>query len=125
MSTTTKEKPLVVWQGAQGGGPALFRWRRAVGLNRPTFARLARFSERTLATYEGAASSPAPVQAQITEAVRLVRALLEIIPAAELPAWLGAPNPGFDGRTPWELIETGERDLLWEMIYQTRHGAFA
>ena len=57
--------------------------------------------------------------------MRLVRALLEIIPAAELPAWLGAPNPGFDGRTPWELIEAGERDLLWEMIHQTRHGAFA
>ena len=126
MSTTAaKENPSVSWQNARQGGLALYSWRRAVGLNRPTFARLARFSERTLATYEGDTPLTAPVQAQVTEAVRLVRALLEILPAAELPAWLGTPNPGFDGRSPWALIEAGERDILWEMIHQTRHGAFA
>lgn len=125
MSTITRDKPLISWQSAQESGPALFAWRRAAGLNRPTFARLARFSERTLATYERHARLPAAVQAQVTEAVRLVKALLEIIPAGELPAWLQAANPGFDGRSPWALIEAGERDLLWEMIHQTRHGAFA
>ena len=26
---------------------------------------------------------------------------------------------------PWTLIENGERDVIWEMIHQTRHGAFA
>ena len=125
MSTPSKEKSLIIWQSAPSAGPALFAWRRSVGLNRPTFARLARLSERTLATYEKHAHLPAAVQAQVTEAVRLVGALLEIIPARALSGWLQTPNPGFDGRMPWALIEAGERDLLWEMIHQTRHGAFA
>ncbi len=125
MSMLTKERPTVTWQRARESGTALFSWRRSVGLNRPTFARLANFSERTLATYERHARFPSGVQARVTEAVRLVQALLEIIPAEELVAWLGAPNPGFDGRKPWTLIENGERDLIWEMIHQTRHGAFA
>jgi|GEM_PF-2746731 len=53
---------------------------------------------------------------------RLVQALLEIIPAEELPAWLQTPNPGFAGRNPWTLIHRGERDVIWEMIHQTRLG---
>jgi uncharacterized protein (DUF2384 family) len=57
--------------------------------------------------------------------VRLVKALLDIIPADELPQWLQTPNPGFDGRTPWRLIENGERDIIWQMIHQTQQGAFA
>jgi len=51
--------------------------------------------------------------------------LLDIIPAGELPDWLRTPNPGFGGRAPWELIEHGERDIIWAMIHQTRQGAFA
>ena len=94
-------------------------------MNRTTFAWLANISERTLATYEKHPQLSPPTKAQVTEAVRLIKALSELIPVHELAAWLEASNPGFDGRTPKELIEAGEPDLLWEMIYQTRHGAFA
>ena len=62
---------------------------------------------------------------KVTEAVRLVHALLEIIPANELSTWLHTPNSGFDGRTPWTLIQKGERDVVWEMIHKTRHGAYS
>lgn len=124
MSVATKEKP-ASWQQAQTSGLALYSWRKTVGLNRPTFARVANVSERTLATYEKRPNLSAPAKAQVTEAVRLVEALSELIPLGELAGWLQTPNPGFDGRSPWQLIETGERDLIWEMIYQTRHGAFA
>jgi uncharacterized protein (DUF2384 family) len=124
MGTTTTEKP-VTWKRARESGVALYSWRRAIGLNRVTFARLANFSERTLATYEKRKQFPAPVRLQVTEGVRLVKALLDIIPADELPQWLQTPNPGFDGRTPWRLIENGERDIIWQMIHQTQQGAFA
>ena len=125
MSIATKEKPPASWQQAQKSGSALYSWRKSVGLNRSTFAWLASVSERTLATYEKLPQLSAPAKAQVTEAVRLIKALSELIPISELPAWLQTPNPGFDGRSPKELIEAGERDLLWEMIHQTRHGAFA
>jgi len=119
-----KSKP-ATWQQARKSGQALYEWRRSVGLNRGTFARLANFSERTLATYEKHKALPAAIRPQVNEAVRLVKELVEIIPAEELPAWLRAPNPGFGGKKPWTLIQKGERDLVWRMIHQTQQGAFS
>jgi DNA-binding transcriptional regulator YiaG len=124
MNTATKEKP-ATWQRAIESGTALYEWRRATGLNREVFAGLANFSERTLATYEKQRHLPRPVRPQVTEAVRLVKALREIIPAEDLQEWLHTPNRGFGGRKPWTLIQKGERDLIWEMIHQTRQSAFA
>jgi DNA-binding transcriptional regulator YiaG len=124
MNTATKSAT-VTWRRARKSGTALYKWRRLVGINRATFARLANFSERTLATYEKKLTFPAPIRPQVNEAVRLVQALLEIIPADELKPWLHAPNPGFGGRKPWTLIQNGERDIIWQMIHQTRTGTFA
>lgn len=124
MTASEIEKP-VSWQQAKDSGPALYSWRRSIGLNRDTFARMANFSERTLATYEKQTKFPTTVRPQVTEAVRLVQALLEMIPAGELTQWLQTPNRGFGGRKPWALIQSGERDVIWAMIHQTRQGAFA
>ncbi|CAN5735028.1 hypothetical protein BH11VER1_BH11VER1_08200 [soil metagenome] len=123
MRAAVIQKP-ATWQRAKDSGTALYSWRRSIGLNRSTFARIANFSERTLATYEKQEKFPTTVRPQITEAVRLVKALLEIIPAGELADWLQTANSGFGGRKPWALIEKGERDVIWEMIHQTRQGAF-
>jgi len=118
-----KEKS-ATWQQAKQSGLALYSWRRKVGLNRGTFAGLANFSERTLATYEKHKTLPTLVRPQVNEAVRLVKALLEIIPENDLPKWLQTPNPGFGGQKPWRLIQRGERDVVWRMIHQTQQGAF-
>lgn len=125
MSVATKEKTAASWQQAQRSGPALYSWRKKFGLSRPTFAWLANVSERTLATYEKLPQFSAPAKVQVTEAIRLIKALSELVPALELTTWLQTPNPGFDGRSPKELIEAGERGLLWEMVHQTRQGTFA
>lgn len=65
------------------------------------------------------------IRPQVNEALQLVKALLEIIPANELPAQLHTANPGFGGQQPRTLIRKGERDVIWEMILQTRQGTFA
>ncbi len=124
MTTAVKAKA-PSWKRAYESGPALYSWRRSVGLNRETFAKLSKVSERTLATYEKHARLPKPIRAQVTEAVRLVKALLDIIPGEELPKWLATPNHAFGDRRPWTLIQRGEGDRVWEMIHQTRQGAFA
>ena len=94
-----------------------------MGINRETFARLANCSERTPATYEKQSRLPTSFRPQVNEAIRLVKALLEIIPNEELSHWLQAPNSGFDGQRPSTVVEKGERDLIWEMIHQARHAA--
>jgi hypothetical protein len=123
MALTTRER-LPAWELARKSGTALFTWRRAVGLNRETFALLANFSERTLATYEKCAELPPTIRPQVTEAMRLIKALLEIIPADELAEWLQTPNSGFRGQKPQALIVKGERDMIWAMIHQTREASF-
>lgn len=99
-------------------------WRKSHGITRVTFAKVANCSERKLATYEKQTVLPKPVQRQANEAVRLLGALSEIIPESNLADWLKAPNPGFKGRSPIDVMAAGETDLLWDMIYQTRTGAF-
>ena len=36
--------------------------------------------------------------------------------------WLLQPNPAFDGSTPLQVIERGESDRLWRMIYELESG---
>ena len=100
-------------------------WRKSRGITRLTFAKVANCSERKLATYEKESNLPIAVRRQTTEAVRLLKALEEIIPQTDLTRWLTTSNPGFDKRTPLEVIQSGESDLVWDMIQQTRQGAFA
>jgi len=78
-----------------------------------------------MASYEKEPALPAAVRPRVAEAWRLVQALREIIPDESLSDWLQTPNPGFGGQCPLELIQKGERDVIWAMIHQTRQGAFA
>ncbi len=55
----------------------------------------------------------------------LQQALLDILPAEDLREWLTQPNPGFQGKTPVSLIESGQKDIIWAMIHQTRIGAYS
>jgi hypothetical protein len=38
------------------------------------------------------------------------------------PAWLATPNEAFDGLKPLEVIERGEIDRLWNMIFHLESG---
>jgi len=63
---------------ARRNGPALKGWRRNQGISRKTFARMAHFSERKLATYETAEVIPEKDLRPITETMRLIKALREL-----------------------------------------------
>ena len=39
-----------------------------------------------------------------------------------IPAWLDTPNQAFDGLKPLEVIERGENDRLWNMIFYLESG---
>ena len=44
-----------------------------------------------------------------------------VSPEASGP-WLKDPNPAFDGSTPLQVIERGETDRIWRMVYELESG---
>lgn len=40
----------------------------------------------------------------------------------EVVSWLETPNEAFEGSTPLQVIERGESDRIWRMIYFLRSG---
>jgi hypothetical protein len=47
----------------------------------------------------------------------LLLALAEVIRKEAIPGWLETPSDGFGGLKPVEVVERGEGDRLWRMIY--------
>lgn len=98
------------------------KFRAKLALTQPEFARLLPVSVRSLASLEGGAEPTEPVARRLTELQRLTAALAEVVRAESIGPWLKAPNPAFDGLKPLEVIERGEADRLWEMVYFLRSG---
>lgn len=60
---------------------------------------------------------------RLTEIRRVVDALSEVIDEEALGAWLLEPNQAFGDLKPIEVIERGEVDRIWRMVYLMRSGA--
>jgi Antitoxin Xre/MbcA/ParS C-terminal toxin-binding domain len=56
------------------------------------------------------------------EVTRLRDALAGIIEDETLDDWLQRPNRQLDGSTPLQVIERGETDRLWQVIWHLREG---
>ncbi|MCY2930505.1 MAG: DUF2384 domain-containing protein [Planctomycetota bacterium] len=52
----------------------------------------------------------------------LRRALAHVVKAEVIDPWLQKPNPSFDGLTPLEVIERGQIDRPWAMVYRLESG---
>ena len=79
-------------------------------------------SPRTV-SYWNAGVAPQRSSAQkLREVTRLFDALSDIIKARSIGPWLQRPNDAFDGSTPLQVMERGENDRLWRMIWQIREG---
>jgi hypothetical protein len=53
---------------------------------------------------------------------RLQERLAEVVEPESIPQWLETPNAAFDGLKPLEVIERGEIDRLWDMIFYLESG---
>lgn len=96
--------------------------RKRLQLKQAEFARLVPVSVRSLATLEKGTPPTDVVARRLTELQRLTNALSEVIQQESLGAWLQTPNVAFDGLKPLEVIDRGESDRLWKMIYFLRSG---
>jgi hypothetical protein len=59
---------------------------------------------------------------RIRETERFQARLAEVVRREEIPNWLDATNDAFRGLKPLEVIERGEIDRLWNMIYYLDSG---
>ncbi len=59
---------------------------------------------------------------RLKELERLRLRLAQVMKPEFIAAWLSTPNDAFDGLKPLEVIERGEMDRLWEMIFYLESG---
>ena len=95
--------------------------RESAGLTQPELARLMGLSTRWVAAQEAAPVDPT-TDRRVSEVVRLLDSLNQVVQPGVIRGWLAAPNPAFDGLKPIEVVERGEIDRLWQMIFYMESG---
>jgi transcriptional regulator with XRE-family HTH domain len=110
--TATKSSPV----------PLAAALRKKLGLPRRIFSRLTGFSERVIAKWEDGAAMSEPSLRRLREIERLRDRLAEVVDPKVIPQWLDTPNPAFGGLKPLEVVERGEVDQLWQMIFYLESG---
>lgn len=105
---------------ASGGGIAELR--EALGLTRKLFSRLTGYSERAIAEWEGGKQLGDASRQRMREMQRLQQALIGVMKPDFVGVWLQTPNDAFGGLKPVEVVERGEVDRLWRMIYELESG---
>jgi transcriptional regulator with XRE-family HTH domain len=96
--------------------------REKMNLSRKIFSRLTGFSERAIADWESGKAISEPGLRRIKEMERFQGRLSEVVNSEVISGWLEKPNPAFGDLKPLEVIERGEIDRLWNMIFYLESG---
>ena len=131
MPTVTKKAKLVhaaltgfrfAHRGAKDYASLLQHYRTAFRMPQPIVVRLTGFSPRSVAKWsEGVLPSPKQEKA-LVEMDRLLDGLARVMQPEQVGQWLKSPNPAFDGSTPLQVVERGEMDRIWRMLYDLESG---
>lgn len=109
-------------RGAKDYPGLLLHYRETFRLPQPLLVRLTGFSPRSVAKWsQGETPSPKQEKA-LVEADRLLDGLSRVMKPAQVGAWLKQPNAAFDGSTPLQVVERGEVDRIWRMLYDLESG---
>jgi DNA-binding transcriptional regulator YiaG len=115
-----KSKPSVAFDARSPNlAPVL---RKQAGLSLKLFSRLTGFSERAIASWEAGDPISDAASRRLLETERFRKRLAQIVKSDAIPAWLETPNSAFTGLKPVEVIERGEIDRLWSMIFYLESG---
>lgn len=96
--------------------------RHRFGIRQTIEARLLGVSTKTASTLRNGKAPSPRVARRLTELNRLLHALAEIVKEDVVAEWLETPSEALDGLKPLELIERGEIDRIWQMVYALRSG---
>lgn len=103
-------------------GEAIRAFCREANTTLDTYTRLVGASRRAVASWLAGDAPSRANQRTLSEMSRLLVALAEVVPASQIGRWLDTPSPAFDGSTPLQVIERGESDRVWRMIWQIKTG---
>jgi DNA-binding transcriptional regulator YiaG len=87
------------------------------GLRREDLGRLTGFSLRALADWSAGKLPSEPARRRLHEIRRLLDSLGQLVKVNAISSWLKTRNPAFENMTPMQVIEVGEIDRLWQMVY--------
>ncbi len=91
-------------------------------LSQDMLTRLSGFSLRAVSKWAQGSKPSASTLLRLKEIKRLLAALERLVAAEAIGSWLKDPNPAFDGSTPLQVIERGETDRIWRMLYELESG---
>ena len=84
--------------------------------------RMTGFSLRAVSNWSQGSKPSSSTSRRLTEIKRLFAALENLVSPEAIGSWLKEPNPAFDGSTPLQVIERGESDRIWRMVYELESG---
>jgi DNA-binding transcriptional regulator YiaG len=96
--------------------------RKKLGISQKGFAQLSSSSLRAVARWEAGEKPGEMAKRTLNELRRLHSGLCAVMKKDHIAEWLSVPNPAFDGFKPLEIIERGESDRIWRMIYDLETG---
>ena len=67
-------------------------------------------------------TQPPQQEKALVEMDRLLDRLARVMEPAEVGRWLEAPNSAFDGSTPLQVVERGEVERIWRVLYDLGSG---
>lgn len=117
-------KPTAHFLSTGGSNPSLDikAFCRTYGLPQQTFTRVTGFSLRAVSGWANGEQRNASTEKRLVETQRLFMALAKFVKPEAIGPWLETPNQAFAGSTPTQVIERGEADRLWRMIYEMESG---
>lgn len=89
---------------------------------RPDLTRITGYSLRSVDKWAAGEKIAAAPKRRLEEARRLMDALAELMEPEAVGEWLKTPNDAFEGSTPLQVIERGESDRIWRMIFLVETG---
>jgi len=100
----------------------LQHYRNTFSLPQPLLVRLTGFSPRSVAKWSQGEPPSAKQEKALVEMDRLLDGLARVMEPVEVGRWLKQPNSAFEGSTPLQVIERGETDRIWHMLYDLESG---
>jgi len=122
-AATVRQTPREHLLTTNSRGGWMLKVRGRLAMSRDAFAPLVAASPRKLAAIEGGEAPGEALRRGLTQLDRVVDALSEVVDESAIGQWMATPNQAFGGLKPFEIIQRGEIDRLWQMIYLLRSGA--
>jgi len=102
--------------------PAIEEIAEKFGLRQETLSRMTGFSLRAVASWSNGKVPSTPVRRALVEMDRLLDNLSRLMKPKDVGRWLKEPNPALDGSTPVQVIERGQTDRIWRLLYFLESG---